>query len=148
MSINKEGRLAYCAHNLIVLRNIKNINEVETFKQHKNRTCCVRFNSCGNWVISGDIKGTIIIWEADKNYPIRKLYENVMKGMIRDVCWTGDSKRFMVAGEGTKEFGRALLVDTGSQCGIINGSTRTCLSIDVTKDRPYLLAITGEDQAV
>jgi hypothetical protein len=33
-------------------------------------------------VISGDIKGTIIIWEADKNYPIIKIIENVMKGII------------------------------------------------------------------
>ena len=148
MSINQEGRIAYCGYNLIILRDINNAVEIETFDQHKHKTSSVRFNSSGKWVISADIKGTIIIWEAENNYPIRKVYENVMTGIIRDVCWTSDSQRFMVVGEGKKEFGRALLVDTGSQCGVITGSTRTCLSVDVKPQRPFKLCITGEDQAV
>lgn len=71
-----------------------------------------------------------------------------MLGVIRDVSWTFDNQRFFVAGEGKKEFARALLVDTGSHCGIIQGSTKQALSIDCTPNRPYRLAVNGEDSTL
>lgn len=147
MSLSQEGRVAYCAGLAVVVRSLSAWEECGQFDQHRFPPMAVRFNRKGNWAISGDSHGTVIVWEAQGSFPIRKRYENVLTGGIRDICWTNDNLRFFVAGQGVKEYARALLVESGSQCGQLTGATMPGLSIDCRGERPYTLVLGGEDHA-
>lgn len=57
MSIHKGKKLiAYCAQNLIIVRNIDNLENCYYFKGHKANTSAVQFNTNGNLICSGIIK--------------------------------------------------------------------------------------------
>ena len=64
MSMNKEGRYCYPANNLVVLRYVQphKQNQLDIFDQHKFNVSAVKFNQKGNWVISADQNGNVIVW--------------------------------------------------------------------------------------
>jgi WD repeat-containing protein 1 (actin-interacting protein 1) len=65
----------------------------------------------------------VIIWETDGLHPIKKQYEAVISGAIKDISWTFDNQRILVCGEGKASFAKIFILDTGSSAGeIINNS--------------------------
>lgn len=66
-------------------------------------------------------------------------------GAIKDLAWSDDSKRIVVAGDGREKFGAAILWDTGASVGEISGHSKTINSIDFKQTRPYRVATAGED---
>ena len=48
-----------------------------------------------------DAKGNIKIWFAkDAQHPVKKAYDNILSGKVRDIAWTPDSQRIVIVGEG------------------------------------------------
>lgn len=110
-----------------------------------------------------DVKGNIIIWETEGKHAIRKQYEYVLSGEIKDIAWTSDNQRLAVVGEGKMTFGKALLLDTGSSLGEISQVAKQLNAVDIRPVkwkniliymllllfwRPYKLAAGGEETIV
>ena len=52
-----------------------------------------------------DAKGSIKIWFAkDTQHPVKKAYDNILSGKVRDVAWTPDSQRLVIVGEGQNTY--------------------------------------------
>jgi hypothetical protein len=69
----------------------------------------------------------------------------VLGGAIKDIAWTGDNQRLVVAGEGKTYFAKGILIDTGSSLGDISGIAKPLNCCDLRRDRPYRLAVGGEE---
>jgi len=73
----------------------------------------------------------VIIWETEWKHAIKKLYEYVLSGAIKDISWTGDNQRIAVAGEGKMNFGKVFLLDTGSSVGEISQVSKKLNAVDM-----------------
>lgn len=105
------------------------------FDQHKFKTTAVRISPNGYRCASGDERGNLMIWELSPELSLFKSFENQLGGAIKDISWTPDSQRIVVAGEGKTYFVKALLVDTGSSLGDITGVSKTLLACDLRPER-------------
>jgi WD repeat-containing protein 1 (actin-interacting protein 1) len=56
-------------------------------------------------------------------------------GSIKDICWTNDNQRLVVAGEGKTYYAKAFLLDSGSSLGDITGVSKLVLSCDMRPER-------------
>jgi hypothetical protein len=72
----------------------------------------------------------------------------LLTGSIRDITWTGDSERIAVVGEGSKTYGKVFSADTGSSLGEITGVAKNLLSCSFKPNRPFRLALAGEEFSV
>lgn len=77
------------------------------------------------------MKGNIIIWETEGKHLIKKQYEYVLSGPIKDISWTGDNQRIAVVGEGKSTFGKAILLDTGSSVGEVSIVSKKLNAVDI-----------------
>lgn len=78
-----------------------------------------------------DVRGNVIIWETEGKHAIKKQYEYVISGAIKDISWTGDNQRIAVVGEGKMNFGKAFLLDTGSSVGEISQVSKQLNAVDI-----------------
>jgi WD40 repeat protein len=85
------GRIVYAISNIIVIRDLANLDHCTVFDQHKSETTAVRISANGNLCASGDSTGNVIVWELRvDHHPVSKTFENVLGGPVRDISWTGD----------------------------------------------------------
>ena len=66
----------------------------------------------------------------------------------KSLDWTADGKRICVVGEGKKQFGRVVMLDTGMNVGEIGYVTSTLNSCSFRPERPYKLAVGGDENQV
>lgn len=98
--------------------------------------------------VSKDVSGNIRIWDTtQKEHPL-KFEMRALGGRINDLDWTEDSKRIVAVGEGREFFGKAFMFDSGASVGEISGCSKNQLSCSVRQQRPYRLAICGEDNDI
>jgi len=139
-------KIVYCTSNVVVLRDTADLRICETFNEHIAETTCARFAPNGTFVASGDAKGNLKIWFAkDPLHPLKKAFDNMLSGRIRDIAWTFDSQRIIVVGEGQNAFAKVVSVDTGSTLGDITGHSRTLITCAFSPARPFKLITAGED---
>ena len=62
-----------------------------------------------------------------------------------DICWSPDSKRIVVCGEGKDIFARAFLWDSGSSVGEVVGHSKSLNSCDFKIERPFRVVTASED---
>lgn len=58
--------------------------------------------------------------------------------------WTADKKRICVVGAGKNNFGRVILVDSGTNAGEISGVSANLTCCHFRPERPYNLALAGD----
>lgn len=52
-------------------------------------------------------------------------------GSVLSQAWTDDSNRIVGVGEGKDLFAKAIVYDTGSKVGDLNGPTKGLLTVDI-----------------
>ena len=90
----------------------------------------------------------MIIWETEGKHSIKKQYDFVLSGQVKDIAWTGDNQRIAVVGEGKMNFGKVFILDTGSSVGEISQVSKQLNSVDFRPIKPYKLAAGGEETIV
>lgn len=139
-------KLVYCVSNIVVVRDTEDLTRCTVFDQHKTETTAARISPSGNLCASADKLGNVFLWEINTpGHPVTKQYENVLGGAIRDIAWTGDNQRLVFAGEGKTYFAKGILLDTGSSLGDISGVSKPLNACDLRRDRPFRLAVGGEE---
>lgn len=129
----------------VVIRDIANPEKCDIYQEHNAPTTVAKYAPSGFYIASGDASGMIRIWDTtQKEHPI-KFEMRALGGRINDLDWTEDSKRIVAVGEGREFFGKAFMFDTGASVGEISGCSKNQLTCAVRQQRPYRLAIGGED---
>ncbi len=117
----------------------------EIYQEHTHTTTVAKYAPSGFYIASGDAGGVVRIWDTtQKEHPL-KFEMRALGGRINDLDWTEDSKRIVAVGEGREFFGKAFMFDTGGSAGEISGCSKNLMACSIRQQRPYKLALGGED---
>ncbi|XP_049851579.1 66 kDa stress protein-like [Schistocerca gregaria] len=136
--------ILYCVSNSVVIRSVKDISKAELYQQHSYNPTIARYSPSGFYIASADSNGMVRIWDTTQAEHILKCEFQLLAGPATDMCWTDDSKRLSVVGQGREKFGVVVAFDTGASVGEITGHSKIINSVDLKQSRPYRL-VTGSD---
>ncbi|KAF1963264.1 WD40 repeat-like protein [Byssothecium circinans] len=139
----KGERLAYTSGKSVFLRSIDDPAVSKQYTQHTTQTTVARFAPSGFYVASGDVSGTVRVWDCAGEGATKGEY-HIISGRINDICWDGDSQRIIAVGDGKERFGHCITADSGNSVGEISGHSSQINCVAIRQQRP-LRAVTGSD---
>ncbi|KAL8728316.1 MAG: hypothetical protein Q9166_005459 [cf. Caloplaca sp. 2 TL-2023] len=139
----KGERLAYANNKSIFLRSIDNPAVSTQYSTHTTATTVARFSPSGYYVASGDVSGTVRVWDCVGEGATKGEY-HIIGGRINDLAWDGDSARIIAVGDGKEKYGHCITADSGNSVGEISGHSSQINSVSIRQQRP-LRAMTGGD---
>ncbi|PVI02208.1 WD40 repeat-like protein [Periconia macrospinosa] len=139
----KGERLAYASGKSIFLRSIDNPAISKQYTQHTAQTTVARFAPSGYYVASGDVSGSVRVWDCVGEGATKGEY-HIIAGKINDIAWDGDSQRIVAVGDGKERFGHFVTADSGNSCGEISGHSSQINTVSLRQQRPFR-AVTGSD---
>lgn len=138
----------YCVGNSVVIRNLKDPLKCDIYYEHASQTTVAKYAPSGFYIASGDVSGTLRIWDTTQLEHPLKIELRVLSAAIVDIAWSPDSQRLIVVGDGKERFGAAILWDSGASVGEISGHNKAILSCDFKPSRPFRAATGSEDNQV
>lgn len=102
----------------------------------------------GYYVASADSSGQVRVWDLTGEDHVTKLETRPLAGRIQDLCWDGESKRLIAAGEGKERFVAAFTSDSGNSTGEISGHSKSVNAVAIRHQRPFRAATAGDDGLV
>lgn len=142
---SKGERIAYASGKSVFLRSIDNPSLSKQYAAHTTQTTVARFSPSGYYVASGDVSGSVRVWDAVEGVITRGEY-HIISGRINDIAWDGDSQRIIAVGDGRERFGHCITADSGNSVGEISGHSSVINSVSIRQQRP-LRAATGSDDS-
>jgi len=113
------------------------------YTQHTAQTTVARFSPSGFYVASGDVSGSVRVWDSLGAENTKGEY-HIIAGRINDIAWDGDSQRIIAVGDGKERFGHCITADSGNSVGEISGHSSQINCVSIRQQRP-LRAATGSD---
>lgn len=144
-SDSKGERLAYASNKSIFVRSIDDPAVSKQYTQHTVQTTVARFSPSGFYIASGDVAGTVKVWDSLEAEKTKGDYQ-IIAGRINDIAWDGDSQRIIAVGDGKERFGHCITADSGNSVGEISGHSSQINCVSIRQQRP-LRAATGSDDA-
>uniref|UniRef100_F6UT21 Uncharacterized protein n=3 Tax=Ciona intestinalis TaxID=7719 RepID=F6UT21_CIOIN len=141
----KGKNFLYCCGNCVIVRDIENPKSIDLFSGHQKPPSVAKYANTGYYICSGDASGWIKIWDTTQKEHLVKYEYQVLAGKVKDISWDADSKRIAVCGEGREKYAHALLWDSGSSVGNLNGIGKSANSVHIKPTRPYKCAVASED---
>jgi WD40 repeat protein len=138
----------YTVGNSVVIRNLKNPLTADIYYEHAAATTVAKYAPSGYYIASGDVQGTLRIWDTTQLAHPLKIELKVLSGPILDISWSPDSQRIVAVGDGRERFGAAILADSGASVGEISGHSKAILSADYRPTRPFRVITGAEDNQV
>ncbi|TKA30414.1 hypothetical protein B0A50_02641 [Salinomyces thailandicus] len=142
-SDSKGERIAYASNKSIFVRSIDDPSICKQYTQHTAPTTVARFSPSGFYVASGDVTGSVRVWDALGAENTKGDY-HIIAGRINDIAWDGDSQRIIAVGDGKERFGHCITADSGNSVGEISGHSGQINCVSIRQQRP-LRAATGSD---
>ncbi|CAI6335064.1 unnamed protein product [Periconia digitata] len=139
----KGERIAYASGKSVFLRSIDNPAISKQYTQHTAQTTVARFSPSGFYVASGDVSGSVRVWDCAGEGATKGEY-HIIAGRINDLAWDGDSQRIIAVGDGKERFGHCITADSGNSVGEISGHSSQINTVAIRQQRP-LRAVTGSD---
>ena len=127
----------------IFLRSIDNPTLSTQYSSHTAATSVARFSPSGYYVASGDVSGTVRVWDCVGEGSTKGEY-HIIGGRINDLAWDGDSTRIIAVGDGREKYGHCFTADSGNSVGEISGHSSQINCVSIRQQRP-LRAATGSD---
>nr|P90587.1 RecName: Full=66 kDa stress protein; AltName: Full=p66 [Physarum polycephalum]AAC26321.1 66-kDa stress protein p66 [Physarum polycephalum] len=141
----KGNNFLYTCGNAVIIRNIKNPNQADIYYEHAQPATVAKYAPSGFYIASGDLSGTLRIWDTTQLEHPLKIELKVLSGPIADIAWSADSQRLVVVGDGKERFGAAILWDSGASVGEITGHSKAIASCDFKATRPFRVITGAED---
>ncbi|KAI9836815.1 MAG: hypothetical protein M1819_000980 [Sarea resinae] len=141
----KGERIAYASNKSIFLRSIDEPSISKQYTAHTTQTTVARFSPSGFYVASGDVAGTVRVWDCAGEGATKGEY-SIISGRINDIAWDGDSQRIIAVGHGKERFGHCITADSGNSVGEISGHSAQINCVSIRQQRP-LRAATGSDDS-
>lgn len=142
-SDSKGQRIAYASNKSIFVRSIDDPAVSKQYTQHTAQTTVARFAPSGFYIASGDVSGTVRVWDAQGADNTKGEY-HLIAGRINDIAWDGDSQRIIAVGDGKERFGHCITADSGNSVGEISGHSSQINCVSIRQQRP-LRAATGSN---
>ncbi|KAI1875679.1 uncharacterized protein JN550_001965 [Neoarthrinium moseri] len=143
----KGERIAYASGKSIFLRSIDNPAECKQYTGHTTNTTVARFSPSGFYVASGDVAGTVRVWDAVEAVNTKGEY-HIISGRINDIAWDGDSQRIIAVGDGRERFGHCITADSGNSVGEVSGHSKVINAVAIRGMRPLRAATVSDDMAM
>ena len=103
------------------------------------------FDTKKHMAASGASDGSIQIWSLETGALIKR-HEKVLAGPVRDVCWSFDGAKVLLAGEGREQFAKCVDAETGTAVKDLSGATRACTTVcGSRKGKPHRVITGSED---
>ena len=117
--------------------------------QHAKITCVCPFappfDTKKRMAASGASDGSIQIWSLETGALIKR-HEKVLAGPVRDVCWSFDGAKVLLAGEGREQFAKCVDAETGTAVKDLSGATKACTTVcGSRKGKPHRVITGSED---
>ncbi|KAK8400426.1 hypothetical protein O3P69_003240 [Scylla paramamosain] len=142
----KGKKLLYVHANSVIIRDIENPSIAEVYTEHSTQVNVAQYAPSGFYICSGDQHGKVRIWDTINPEHILKAEYQPLGGPIRDICWSPDSQRICVVGEGRGKFAHVFMMDTGASVkGDLSGHTKAINSVSWKPTRPFRIATGSED---
>ena len=127
----------------VFLRSIDDPSNSTQYTGHTTATTVARFSPSGYYVASGDVSGSVRVWDCVGEGSTKGEY-HIIGGRINDLAWDGDSQRIIAVGDGKERFGHCITADSGNSVGEVSGHSSQINSVSIRQQRP-LRAATGSD---
>lgn len=138
-------RLMYTAGTCVFITSLADLASCQTFREHLHPVTCAKFSSSGLLVASGDESGHVKVWVCNNPEQIVKLQLEAFSGPVKDIAWSEDDQRIVAVGQGSQNYGRVFMADSGNNIGEISGHSKTLLSCSFRPIRPFRIFTSGED---
>lgn len=125
------------------MRSIDDPSISKQYTQHTAQTTVARFSPSGFYVASGDVSGSVRVWDSNNAESTKGEY-HIIAGQINDIAWDGDSQRIIAVGNGKERYGHCITADSGNSVGEISGHSGQINCVSLRQQRP-LRAATGSD---
>ncbi|KAI4256413.1 MAG: hypothetical protein LQ352_002089 [Teloschistes flavicans] len=143
----KGERLAYANNQSIFLRSIDEPALSTQYSAHTTATTVARFSPSGYYVASGDLSGTVRVWDCVGEGATKGEY-HIIGGRINDLAWDGDSARIIAVGDGKEKYGHCITADSGNSVGEISGHSSQINSVSIRQQRPLRAATVSDDTSL
>ncbi|KAF2834807.1 WD repeat-containing protein 2 [Patellaria atrata CBS 101060] len=143
----KGERIAYASNKSIFLRSIDHPEVSKQYIQHTTQTTVARFSPSGFYVASGDVSGTVKVWDAVGAANTKGDY-HIIAGRINDIAWDGDSQRIIAVGDGKERFGHCITADSGNSVGEISGHSSQINAVSIRQQRPLRASTVSDDTSL
>ncbi|KAF3760805.1 WD40 repeat-like protein [Cryphonectria parasitica EP155] len=128
LSVDAKGeRIAYASGKSIFLRSIDDPSSCKQYTGHTAATSIARFSPSGFYVASGDVSGTVRVWDA-----------------VEAVNTKGD-QRIIAVGDGRERFGHCITADSGNSVGEVTGHSKPVNAVSLRQQRPFRAATVSDD---
>ena len=77
---DKNARIIYCLNNSIVSRSLENPMDSWSYNDHPAATSCAAKSPKGDYIASGDARGTVRVWSKNADGEVIIKYEGVPFG--------------------------------------------------------------------
>ncbi|KAI9762529.1 MAG: WD40 repeat-like protein [Chaenotheca gracillima] len=144
---SKGERIAYASNKSIFLRSIDNPSISTQYTGHTVQTTVARFAPSGYYVASGDVSGSVRVWDCVGEGATKGEY-HIVSGRINDIAWDGDSQRVIAVGDGKERFGHCITADSGNSVGEISGHSSLINSVAIRQQRPLRAATVSNDSSL
>ncbi|SPN99559.1 related to stress protein p66 [Cephalotrichum gorgonifer] len=144
---SKGERIAYASGKSIFLRSIDNPAVSKQYVGHTAQTTVARFSPSGFYVASGDVSGSIRVWDAVEAVNTKGEY-HIISGRINDIAWDGDSQRIIAVGDGKERFGHCVTADSGNSVGEVTGHSKAANAVSIRQQRPLRAATVSDDSSM
>ncbi|XP_078400925.1 WD repeat-containing protein 1 [Cetorhinus maximus] len=134
----------YTNNKSVIIRNIDNPEIADIYTEHAHQVQVAQYAPSGFYIASGDVSGKIRIWDTTQKDHLMKYEYQPFAGVIKDICWSGDSQKVAVAGKGKEIYGAVFQWDTGTSVGSLTGHSKVVNSIAFKPNRPFRV-VTGSD---
>ncbi|XP_045607289.1 actin-interacting protein 1 isoform X2 [Procambarus clarkii] len=142
----KGKKLLYGHGNSVIIRDIEDPAIADVYTEHSIQVNVAQYAPSGFYICSGDQHGKVRIWDTINPEHILKAEYQPLGGPIRDICWSQDSQRICVVGEGRGKFAHVFMMDTGASVkGDLSGHTKAINSVSWKPTRPFRIATGSED---
>ncbi|KAI0472598.1 WD40 repeat-like protein [Xylariaceae sp. FL0804] len=143
----KGERIAYASGKSIFVRSIDDPSNCKQYTGHTSQTTIARFSPSGFYVASGDVSGSVRVWDSLEAVNTKGEY-HIISGRINDIAWDGDSQRIIAVGDGRERFGHCITADSGNSVGEVSGHSKVINSVAMRPMRPFRAATVSDDMAM
>uniref|UniRef100_A0A1A9WBM8 Actin-interacting protein 1 n=1 Tax=Glossina brevipalpis TaxID=37001 RepID=A0A1A9WBM8_9MUSC len=144
----KGKNFLYTNGNSVIIRNIENPAIADVYTEHSCAVNVAKYSPSGFYIASGDQSGKIRIWDTVNKEHLLKNEFQPIAGPIKDISWSQDNQRIVVAGEGRERFGHVFMAETGTSVGEISGQSKSINSCDFRPARPFRIVTGSEDNTI
>ncbi|EPQ52202.1 WD40 repeat-like protein [Gloeophyllum trabeum ATCC 11539] len=143
-----KGKIIYTNGKTVIIRDLNDPAIATAYAGHTQNATVARLSPSGYYCASGDVSGTVRVWDIVGEENSLKGEYKVISGRINDLDWDGESKRIIAVGDGREKFGHAFMMDTGSSTGEIIGHSKVVNAVAIRQQRPYRAVTASDDTQI